>query len=154
MMNKKTIVIGSLTGLLLFTGCSQLESLSDRVYTPEYSFETNTVNTAVGPAQVVITKTNWVVSSRSKAVAELPKQIGIPFGSLITFVAMSILSIGAMVRGKKYKDATLSALDAGNQFKTELRRNKIDVDGLLKGIQKSQKKNGTFSIIRKLLDLV
>jgi uncharacterized membrane protein len=154
MMNKKTIVIGSLTGLLLFTGCAQLESLSDRVYTPELSFETNTVNTAVGPAQVIITKTNWVVSSRTKAVAELPDQIGIPFGSLITFVAMSILSIGAMVRGKKYKDATLSALDAGNQFKEELRKNKIDVNGMLKGMQKSQKKNGTFAIIRKLLDLV
>ena len=58
------------------------------------------------------------------------------------------------MRGKKYKDATLSALDAGNQFKEELRKNKIDVNGMLKGMQKTQKKNGTFAIIRKLLDLV
>ena len=152
---KTHVYVAGVIGILfLGSGCAQLKRIGDSFYTPQIVSSTNVVNTPMGPIDVVTTRTNWVVSSGSRAAAELPGEIGIPFGSLVTFLVMSALTIGAAIRSKKYREATLSALDAGNQFKEELKKNNIDVSGMLKGIVRDQKAKKTFPVIRKLLDLI
>ena len=152
---KRWIEIAFVAGAIMaFSGCSQLEKLSDRVHKPVVTTRTNTVDTPLGPVSMVTSSTNWVVRSQAQTVAELPQDLGIPLGGLISFVLTSALAIGAAVRGRQYRLACISALDAGNIFKEELVKNQIDYKPMLKGIVKDQKLKGTFGIIRKLLDLI
>ena len=152
---KHLIEIGFLAAaIVIFSGCQQLEKLSDIVHEPVVTSRTNTVNTPVGPIEMVTTQTNWVVRRNAETVAGLPQELGFPLGSLITFVLTSALAVTAAIRGRHYKLATISALDAGNQFKEELKKNNIDVSPIIKGIVKDQKVKGTFGMIRKLLDLI
>jgi len=153
-MIRNSTIITLCLGSLLVGGCAQLDSLTGRFYEPQITNHTNTVSTPLGPVDVVLSRTNWVVSSGSRAAAELPGQLNVPFGSLITFLALSALSIGASLRSKKYKEATISALDCGNQLKEELKKHNIEISGIMKSVVKDQKSRGTFSIIRKLLDLI
>jgi hypothetical protein len=152
---KHLIEIGFLAAaIVVFSGCQQLEKLSDIVHEPVVTSRTNTVNTPVGPIEMVTNQTNWVVRRKAETVAGLPQELGFPLGSLITFVLTSALAVTAAIRGRHYKLATISALDAGNQFKEELKKNNIDVSPIIKGIVKDQKVKGTFGMIRKLLDLI
>jgi len=152
---RRWIEIAFVAGAIMaFSGCSQLEKLSDRVHEPVVTTRTNTVDTPLGPVSMVTKSTNWVVRSQAQTVAELPQDLGIPLGGLITFVLSSALAIGAAVRGRQYRLACISALDAGNIFKEELSKNQIDYKPMLKGIIKDQKHKGTFGLIRKLLDLI
>ena len=154
MMFRKSTIITLCLGSLLVGGCAQLDNLTGRFYEPQITNHTNTDAIALARMGVVLSKTNWVVSSGSRAAAELPGQLNVPFGSLITFLALSALSIGASLRSKKYKEATISALDCGNQLKDELKKHNIEISGIMKTVVKDQKSKGTFSIIRKLLDLI
>ena len=152
---RRWIEIAFLAGLIVtFSGCAQWEKLSDRVHEPVVTTRTNTVDTPLGPVSMVTKSTNWVVRSQAQTVAELPKDLGIPLGGLITFVLSSALAIGAAIRGRQYRLACISALDAGNIFKEELAKHNVDYKPMLKGIIKDQKVKGTFGIIRKLLDLI
>ena len=152
---RRWIEIAFVAGAIMaFSGCSQLEKLSDRVHEPVVTTRTNTVDTPLGPVSMVTKSTNWVVRSQAQTVAELPQDLGIPLGGLITFVLTSALAIGAAIRGRQYRLACISALDAGNIFKEELSKNQIDYKPMLKGIIKDQKHKGTFGLIRKLLDLI
>jgi len=152
---KRWIEIAFLAGAILtFSGCAQWEKLSDRIHEPVITTRTNTVDTPLGPVSMVTTHTNWVVKSSAQSVAELPQDLGFPLGGLITFVLTSALAVTAAIRGRQYKMAVISALDAGNQFKDELAKNNIDYKPMLKTIVKDQKAKGTFGIIRKFLDLI
>lgn len=144
--------------IVLLSGCTQLESIVDKIggvaHEQQVVTRTNVVNTPLGPIEVVNSWTNFTVRPQAQAAANVPQELGVPFGSLITFVLTSALAITAAFRSRQYRKGMLSALDAGNQFKDELKKHNIDISSVIASVVKDQKNTGTFPLIKKLLNLL
>lgn len=152
-MTKKLIELGCL-GLAAWTlsGCS-VNDLGNAIYDPVVT--TNMVETPTGSYPVVTTN-GWVVSSSVKSGVNLAGDLApTPYGGLVANAVLAVLGILAHVRSRKWKNATISAVSAAQDFKREL--SNLDTKAAQATKQKvrtNQKVRGTQTEIQKALDIL
>jgi hypothetical protein len=151
---KKAIDVAFLVSAMYFlSGCTHWEKIADSIYEP--ITVTNTLDTAQGPVSMVTTN-GWVVSPNVKSGVNLAGDLApTPYGGLIANAVLGALGILAHVRSKKWKNATLSAVSAAQDFKRELSGLDSKVAQATKQkVRTDQKIKGTQTEIQKALDIL
>ncbi|MEL0118745.1 MAG: hypothetical protein VXB01_07370, partial [Opitutae bacterium] len=78
-----------------------------------------------------------------------------PYGSLAANALLAALGVLAHVRSKKWRNAAVSAVDAAQEFKTELSRLDSSAAQAVKAkVRTQQKIKGTQPMIQKALDIL
>lgn len=145
---KNAIEIGYLIAAIYFlSGCTVLEKIGDATLEAEVSTElVNGVPTTV---------TNYVTKPNLKAGITLGGQVAPqPVGGFISSILLGALSIVGLWKSKQYKKAAIDAVEFGQSVKDELSKSELkDQLSFIKKTQKAmQKSNGTWAIIRSILD--
>ena len=153
-MKKKLIEMAFFASAVYFlSGCSSWEKIADTVYEPVTA--TNTLNTAEGPVSLVTTN-GWVVKPKVQTAISFAGDLSpTPYGSLAANALLAALGVLAHVRSKKWRNAAVSAVDAAQEFKTELGRLDSSAAQAVKAkVRTQQKIKGTQPMIQKALDIL
>tara|TARA_R100001086_G_scaffold234293_1_gene156484 strand:- start:14033 stop:14482 length:450 start_codon:yes stop_codon:yes gene_type:complete len=148
---KTAIEIGFLAStIFILSGCGTLENISDKLYTAE-------VTTEIGADGIPHNVTNYVARPNVKATVALGGQIAPqPIGGFVSSAVLGLLSIFGLVKSRQFKRAAVDAVEFGQAVKAEL--SKSDLKEQLQSIKNSQKilqkSNGTFGIIRNILNKI
>ena len=148
---KNAIEIGFLAAsIFILSGCGTIDNLSEKLYTAE-------VTTEIGPNGMPLNVTNYVARPSVKATIGLGSQIAPqPVGGFVGMSLLSLLSIFGLVKSRQFKKAAVDAVEFGQAVKSELA--KSDLKDQLQSIKNSQKilqkSNGTWSVIRNILNKI
>lgn len=145
---KHAIEISYLIAAIYFlSGCTVLDKIGGAAFEAEVSTEMiDGVPTNV---------TNWVTKPNIKAGITLGGQVAPqPIGGFISSVLLGALSIFGLWRSRNYKKAAVDAVEFGQAVKEELGKSELkDQLSFIKKTQKAmQKANGTWGVIRSILD--
>jgi len=144
---KNLLEIALLCGALVaLSGCTQLKSVGDWVYEAEVS--TQTID------GVPVTTTNWVTKPNIEAGVTIGGQIAPqPLGGIVSTALLSLLSVGAFVRGRQWKKAAVSGVEAAQEFKAALGKSnaKGKLENILGNLKTQQKAAGTWALIKSIL---
>lgn len=156
-----TFVLWLLAGIAI--GCAQLERAGQKVFRPVVTtntFRTNlvvnlpdgTIRTEPRTVEVVSTN-NWEIRPGVAETIRLAGDVApVPWAGLAADGMLAALGVGALLMGRKYKKATVSAIDAASQFREELRKANPTAAGEVKDrIVGQQRANGTKDTIESIL---
>ena len=147
-MRKKLIEALFLCSALYFlSGCAQL---GNTLYDPVVS--TTEVDTPEGPQQLVSTN-GWVLNP---SIAEGIQAVGtiapFPWSSLAANALIGALAVFGHIRSKKWREATISAVGAAQEFKEQLSRLDQAAAAEAKAkVKTAQKIKGTQPLIQQAL---
>lgn len=145
---RNAIEIGFLaTALFMLSGCAALEQATGWAYDAE-------VTTQVLPDGSQQSVTNWVTKPNVKTGITIGGQLAPqPVGSIASQAIIALLGIGAAIRGRQWKKAAVSGVEAAQEFKAALNKSnaKGKLDGILGNLKTQQKAAGTWGLIKSIL---
>ena len=145
---KNAIEIGFLaTALFMLSGCAALEQATGWAYEAE-------VTTQVLPDGSEQSITNWVTKPNIAAGVTIGGQIAPqPVGGIVSTALLSLLSVGAFVRGRQWKKAAVSGVEAAQELKAALAKSnsKGKLENILGNLKTQQKAAGTWALIKSIL---
>jgi hypothetical protein len=139
--------------LVFVTGCSQLDRIGNKIYTPVTS--TNLVETPSGTYPVVSTN-GWVLNPTLESGIQLAGDVApFPWAGLASNALVAVLGIGAAIRGRQWKKAAVSGVSAAETFKRELKQlDAAKAQSAKDNVVREQRSNGTQALVKKILNQI
>ncbi len=145
---KNAIEIGFLAAaIFVLSGCSALEKATGWAYEAE-------VSTQVLPDGTEQSVTNWVTKPNVKTGITIGGQLTPqPVGGIASQAILALLGIGAAIRGRQWKKAAVSGVEAAQELKQALNKSnaKGKLESILGNLKTQQKAAGTWALIRSIL---